>query len=149
MPPDYQTLPPRRVSASRIVVLAVLIIGLAVLVWLVFFHHMPATNSPSTKSPSVSQSAPPKQKTSHSPSTASSTPPPSSEHSSSPGTTSKNSSSSSNSKPESAQPNPSAQQALTNTGPGNTLALFIGASLLGIGTGNLYLRRRLARSNVK
>jgi len=139
MSPDYQTLPSRRVSAPRIIVLSVLLIGLVVLVWLVFFHQTPVTSPQSTaKPPSIAQKQPSKPKPSQSSSpagVASPTPP-------------RGSSTTGSGPQQTAQPKPS-PQSLTNTGPGNTIAIFVLATMVGIGAGNIYLRRRLAGKSDK
>lgn len=136
MPPDYQTLPSRNVSLARIGVLAVLLVGLIILIWLVFFHHSSPSTASTGKSPSTSQT-----------------------HKSPPKTPQPTSSASSASQPKPAKPTTSSgsaatpaptiapaagSQPLTNTGPGNTIALFVTAAGIGTIIGHLYFRRRTA-----
>lgn len=147
MPPDYQA-SPQRVSTPRVFVLIVLLVGLVLLIWLVFFHHtstsVAPSHTPNTTTPQAHKPSRPnsskiaKSPAESQPSEQTQASPPS-QTGSSPVTPKLNPTPA----PSAAGPGSATKrQQLTNTGPSSTVPLFLGASLLGTTISYLYLRRR-------
>lgn len=151
MPPDYQEAAPRRISFVRLGIVILVLVGLGALVWAIFFRASPtnqATNPPAASSSQSNQTqhqTTPNQNQ-HTSSTGSSNG--TSSTSSGSNSSSNSSSSSTSSTPPSSTSQSSASSSgqsshLTNTGPGDTVALFIGATVLGAGIRYVAIRRSI------
>lgn len=147
MPPEYQTTESQRISLPRLIVLVVLLVGLGLLTWLVFFHH---PNSPTVATNKPPHNAAQSSGSGHG-SSASSTSTPAQSSGQSSSTPSSSGSSTPSSQPNAGSSNPSGNSgnqtsSLTNTGPGDTIALFVGVTVLGMLARLSYIRRRLLDS---
>lgn len=157
MPPNDQDIP-RRISFVRLGLVILVLVGLGTLIWAVFFRSTPAsqgtvaTNTPPTSQTTKPPTPKPKQqKSSSSPSSSSSSAPQSSSSSSSTGSSSSSTNSSAGSS-QSASQTPSTSsssssasaQQLANTGPGNILELFAGATAIAGIAHHVYTRKRFS-----
>jgi cytoskeletal protein RodZ len=123
-PPETQ----RKLSFVRLGLVVLVVVGLGTLIWAIFIRTTPTnvgtSNGSGTSQNSQSQ---PKQTT------------PSQQKPKSSSSPSKSSSSS----PSSSSPSAQQTQQLSNAGPGNVIALFAVASVLGVLSRSLYIRRQI------
>lgn len=157
MPPSDQDIP-RRISFVRLGLVVLVLVGLGTLIWAIFFRTSPtnqgtvATNTPPTSqtpkttTPKPKQTSSSQQKSGSSSSSTSSSSSPStgSQGNSAPSTDSGQSSASSSAPSGGTPATSSSPQQLANTGPGNTLELFVGATAVaGLIHYGYTIRRRL------
>lgn len=161
MPPDNQDIP-RRISFVRLGLVILVLVGLGTLVWAVFFRASSTNQGTVANGPAISQTtkppvAKPKQtssgqqasnpnantgpKSDNTPVPSPSVPSTSSPSSASSGTGSTGTSQPSSASPSTTQTTKPTQQ-LANTGPGDTVALFAGVTVVAALGRYLYIRRQ-------
>ena len=152
MPPEFPETP-RRVSLLRLAIVILVVVGLGVLVWAIFFRQSNPTNTGTNNNPPQTTQTQQKPKSTEKPSSGSS-----SSSSTSPSSISANSNTAT-SQPSTSTPSTPAQKStspspasttpsstqqspqLANTGPGDTVALFLGVSFVAALLRYAYLRR--------